>query len=369
MCYNVIMNKKLESNQIEEKELSAKPKSFVQLCKERYSIPKTFGITVAKTNFSNILVVLIVLFAFGLLNLVAYIPLKIHDLKSALPRIIYYSLFLMISVSMFIYYMVVKNKKNKTKKTIFNFPAYFTCVWSAGISLYNFFILGTPFNGFVVFIFAIIIGIVFFNYNPLWFLLIMSIPLVFMIPTIYEIYGLSGTGNVIVLGIVIFLLELYKRRVTKENMDAVEKQSLKLKAKTFGNFTLMYDDKVIKFQRKKSSELLAYLVYKNGSSVNSQELMTVLWGDRATSSVYGNSLRNLIVDIKHSLKELDIQNFFVSEYNNFRINPETIDCDYYNFLAGDEKVRKTFTGEFMSQFSWAEEALAFLERSLQITKV
>lgn len=34
------------------------------------------------------------------------------------------------------------------------------------------------------------------------------------------------------------------------------------------------------------------------------ELIGVLWGDRADSAHYGGSLRNLIVDIKHTFKEL-----------------------------------------------------------------
>ena len=62
------------------------------------------------------------------------------------------------------------------------------------------------------------------------------------------------------------------------------------------------------------------------------------------------------------MSELGIQNFFITEYNNFRINPEVVKCDYYDFLAGDSKAVKSFSGEFMSQSSWAEDALDFLER-------
>ena len=139
-------------------------------------------------------------------------------------------------------------------------------------------------------------------------------------------------------------------------------QKKKLEVKTFGNFTPLYDKNVIKFSRSKSPELLAYLVYKNGSSVNTKELLSVLYGDYADSARYGASLRLLISDIKHSLSELEIQNFFIAEYNNFRINPEVVQCDYYDLLAGDPKAVKSFTGEFMSQYSWAEDALDFLEK-------
>ncbi len=124
----------------------------------------------------------------------------------------------------------------------------------------------------------------------------------------------------------------------------------------------MYENKVVKFSRTKSEELMGYLIYKKGSSVKTKELISVLWGERADSARYGSSFRNLIVDIKHTLNELEIQNFFIAEYNNFRINPEVIKCDYYDFLDGEPSAIKSFAGEFMSQFSWAEEAVGFLEQ-------
>ena len=88
----------------------------------------------------------------------------------------------------------------------------------------------------------------------------------------------------------------------------------------------------------------------------------MLWGDHADSSRYGSNFRNLIVDIKHTMNELEIQDFFIAEYNNFRINPEVIKCDYYDFLEGDPTALKSFAGEFMSQYSWSEEVVGFLEQ-------
>lgn len=164
--------------------------------------------------------------------------------------------------------------------------------------------------------------------------------------------------------ILMFCLSLYKRRAEKKYILMISKQKSKLEAKTFGNFTLMYENKIIKFSRTKTNELMGYLVYKKGSSVRTKELITILWGEHADSARYGNSLRNLIVDVKHSLAELDIQNFFIAEYNNFRINPDIIQCDYYDFLAGDKKAINSFAGEFMSQYSWAEDVAGFLEKKV-----
>ena len=177
----------------------------------------------------------------------------------------------------------------------------------------------------------------------------------------YKNFGVTGLLDTILAAILMHAFSLYKRFTVKKYIMMLKKQKQNLEAKTFGNFTLLYENKVVKFSRSKSPELLAYLIYKKGSSVQTKELLTVLYGDHADSARYGASLRNLIVDVRHSLAELEIEKFFIAEYNNFRINPEVIRCDYYEFLAGDSDAIKNFAGEFMSQFSWAEETTAFLE--------
>ncbi|MBQ9626993.1 MAG: hypothetical protein IJR40_07435, partial [Treponema sp.] len=70
----------------------------------------------------------------------------------------------------------------------------------------------------------------------------------------------------------------------------------------------------------------------------------------------------LISDARHIFSEMEIQNFFTAEYNSFRINPEAIKCDYYDFLAGDPAAKKLYAGQFMSQYSWAEDTAAFLSQ-------
>ncbi|MBQ3837519.1 MAG: hypothetical protein II814_10380, partial [Treponema sp.] len=107
---------------------------------------------------------------------------------------------------------------------------------------------------------------------------------------------------------------------------------------------------------------VGYLICKNGSSVNTRELLCALFGEHADSARYGSSLRALISDARHIFSEMEIQNFFTAEYNSFRINPEAIKCDYYDFLAGDPAAKKLYAGQFMSQYSWAEDTAAFLSQ-------
>ena len=44
------------------------------------------------------------------------------------------------------------------------------------------------------------------------------------------------------------------------------------------------------------------------------------------------------------------------------LNTAAIDCDYYEFLAGNVAVINSFTGQYMSAYSWAEFTTGYLER-------
>ena len=217
-----------------------------------------------------------------------------------------------------------------------------------------------PYVNIIGVIVAVLVALSCFTISLPYFI-ILFIAFIALIPGFLAYFGPVGIVNLAFLIIIFFLLGFVNRYRIKKYLILLKTQKKKLVIKTFGNFTPFYDKKIIKFTRSKSPELLAYLIYKNGSSVQTKELIAILYGDHATSARYGASLRLLISDIKHSLSELGIQNFFITEYNNFRINPEVVQCDYYDFLANDPNAVKSFTGEFMGQYSWAEEAIAFLE--------
>ncbi|MBO4731542.1 MAG: hypothetical protein J5597_01870 [Spirochaetaceae bacterium] len=312
-------------------------------------------------NRKRLLIAAPILFVFGLVDFILIFALNFYYPTKRLFVLIYFSLFTISSFVVFIFSLRIKNcpkEKAYFLKTIPFFVMFYVILTA---SLYSFYILRKPFNGFLTFNLTCFISLLAFSFPPLPFFLGVIATTVCMAPGLYKTFGLSGLADVVLTTVIILCFSLYKKRMEKKQILLLKKQKNTLEAKTFGNFTLIYENKVVKFSRTKSNELIAYLIYKNGSSANTKELISVLWGDQADSARYGNNLRNLIVDIKHSLNELEIQNFFIAEYNNFRINPEAIKCDYYDFLSGDTKAINSFAGEFMNQYSWAEESAGFLE--------
>lgn len=328
---------------------------------EYYALDSSALNELAQKNFKTFRIGISFVGLFGFGNLIASIVINWHDLKSVLPNLIYYGGYALISVITTIYCHIIKNCKKERHYIMKMLPFYITSIAIFLLALYNFFILGNRLNGLLVYEITCVIVLLFFDFDPFIYLWVPFIPYISMQPTLFREYPLSTVGDVFILTFVLCLVSYHKRRLIKQNIDLRNKQKESIKIITFGNFTILHNQTVVKFQRKKSLELLAYLVYKNGSSVDSQELMAALWGDAASSSKYGSSLRNLIVDIKQTLKKLEIIDFFVAEYNNFRINPAVVNCDYYKLLNGDDNARKAFTGEFMSQFSWAEDVAAYLE--------
>lgn len=341
-------------------------KNPIKAYKELYHISRLDLAEPSETNRLHSNYVSIAFFIFGITGL-ATVFIKFHNnLNDHINSIIYYSIYTVISIFSYFHSICVKNVVREKAFIVKNISFYL--LFTSGIvsSLYNFFIQKQYYNGVLSLFLVFIIALSCFYISTIFFMITAIGALGPMIPKIFINFGLTGLMDTILINLILIFLAHYKRNTEKKLILKLKKQKKNLFAKTFGNFTFLYQNKVVKFQRSKSTEVIAYLIFKNGSSVQTKELLTVLYGDYANSSRYGANFRNLISDIKHTLTELEIRNFFITEYNNFRINPEVIHCDYYDFLAGDSSAIKSFAGEFMNQFSWAESEVSFLERKIQM---
>lgn len=311
-----------------------------------------------ESNRISVLVVSSLLLLSDIINFLLLFIFYHSRLKEQLHYIIYLCIYTPLNLFTFLYARHSKNSKYWVKVI----PIYLVFFVGLSASVFNFYFMDSPHNGFVTFLLSGFLFLIVFSFSPFIFIVELLAAAIILTPGVYRVFGILSTVDLYIVTAIMFVIALYKRSFEKKHFLLLKNQRKSLVAKTFGNFTLLYDNKVIRFTRSKSPELIAYLIYKNGSSVKTKELISVLYGDHADSERYGSSLRNLITDIKHTLSALEIQNFFITEYNNFRINPEVVKCDYYDFLAGNRRVKKSFTGEFMSQYEWAKEIADFLSK-------
>ena len=122
----------------------------------------------------------------------------------------------------------------------------------------------------------------------------------------------------------------------------------KLQVKCFGNFDVFVSGKPLKFKYAKSKELFAYLIDREGSSVNINELNAVLWEEDHKSYC-----RNLIADIKETLKSVNAEDVFIKRRNECYIDVKKVDCDAYEYKNNNPDAIRAYRGEYMIQYPWA----------------
>lgn len=132
----------------------------------------------------------------------------------------------------------------------------------------------------------------------------------------------------------------------------------------FGNFDLFYNNEPVKFSRAKSKELFAYLVLKRGGSCSVSELAAVLFEDKEDSPSLQSQIRNIVSALKSTLDSINCSDILVKSRGYLAVKTDMFECDYYNFLEHDPAAINAYCGEFMSQYSWAEFTLGYLENQL-----
>lgn len=123
---------------------------------------------------------------------------------------------------------------------------------------------------------------------------------------------------------------------------------------TFGGFDVFVDGKAVLFKRAKAKELLAYLVDRKGCGVTTKEVCAILFEDSPYDKAQKNYFQTIVTELKNTLKQAGIQDILQKSRNNFAVNPQAFDCDYYRFLQGDASAVNQYRGDYLMSYSWAE---------------
>ena len=127
------------------------------------------------------------------------------------------------------------------------------------------------------------------------------------------------------------------------------KPTKKLQVKCFGNFEVFHNGEPVRFSYKKSKEVFAYLIDREGSAINVNELNAVLWEEDHPSY-----LRNLIADIQTTLKNIGAGDVFIKRHNECYIDVDKVDCDAYEYKKDNPDAVRMYRGEYMIQYSWPQ---------------
>lgn len=131
-----------------------------------------------------------------------------------------------------------------------------------------------------------------------------------------------------------------------------------LTIKCFGHFEALYNGEVLPFKRKKAKELLAVLVDRNGAGVTAKQICAILFPEDTDDVKNMAYLRQLVLDLRNTLKMVHAEGVFQHDTPYYRIAPNLVRCDYHSFL---ETGKPEFRGEYMTQYSWSEATCALLQ--------
>lgn len=151
-----------------------------------------------------------------------------------------------------------------------------------------------------------------------------------------------------------------KRELFKLRYTAGECGEKRVMIKCFGGFGVFVDNEPLLFTRSKSKELLAYLVHKQGAGINNSEIAAVLWENQSNTRSAQSNARNVIAQLMKTLKEAGVENIVRRVRNSIAVNVNCISCDYYDYMHDKSHASNAFTGEYMSEYSWAEYTAGYL---------
>ncbi len=127
-----------------------------------------------------------------------------------------------------------------------------------------------------------------------------------------------------------------------------------LEVHCFGNFDVFRNGESVKFSRSKSKELFAFLIDRRGASVTMSEIAAVLWDDGIFNRSRNNQIHSFLHELIKSLDAVDAKQVIIKKRNAISVSVSEVTCDYYQFLEGDPAAINSYSGEYMSQYWWAE---------------
>ena len=132
-----------------------------------------------------------------------------------------------------------------------------------------------------------------------------------------------------------------------------------IQVKCFGNFEVFYKGKPMRFKRSKTKELFAFLIDRNGAGVTVKQICAKLWEDDSNDKKNANYLYQLFDDLRTTLSAIGEEELLLKKGYFYSFDSRKVSCDFYEYM---QTGKPKFYGEYMTQYSWAEETTAMLER-------
>ena len=132
-------------------------------------------------------------------------------------------------------------------------------------------------------------------------------------------------------------------------------------AQTFGNFELFVDGIPVVFKYKRTKEIVAILVNNRGAQTTNGEIIANLWEDDGDPEKKISYLSNLRQDLQNTFTRLKLEGIILKQRGSLAIAKDRIECDLYDWLEKRDNSKYSYLGDYMNQYSWAEDYHAELD--------
>lgn len=156
-----------------------------------------------------------------------------------------------------------------------------------------------------------------------------------------------------------FLLKPYTVEEVQKVLERARllgaRQKKRVRIHTFGNFEIFVDGSPLKITSPKAKELLAILVDAAGESVTVEDAFTKMWETLPYNHTEAGRYRQALQKLQATLKSADISDILLSFPHAKAIRKDMVECDYFDMLAEKPNTIKEWKGDYMNQYTWAEE--------------
>lgn len=138
----------------------------------------------------------------------------------------------------------------------------------------------------------------------------------------------------------------------------------RVEIRTIPSFSVSVDGEMLRLSRSKARELFALLVDRGDRGITTGEGIAYLWPDRPNDSNTQTLFRMTYKRLADALEKVGISHIIESKGNHRFIQVAQVECDLYQILSGDRQAARLYSGQYMQEYSWAEDRNGQLYRML-----
>ena len=138
----------------------------------------------------------------------------------------------------------------------------------------------------------------------------------------------------------------------------------RVEIRTIPNLSITVDGDPLYLKREKARELFALLVDRGEVGITTGEGISCLWPDRPNNRDTGALFRMTFMRLSDALREAGIGHILTSVGNRRALRTDQVECDLYRILNGDPEAAKVYGGQYLQEYSWAEDRNGQLHRMI-----